>query len=231
MCGSSRLFLIPGSQHLLSTNVFCAHVWPFGYLHFSPPVRMAWCLLLLGHGGNQPLWPCKGFSTAEHLPLLPAPWGTHLLALGSQQPSDFQRMPALDSWLGFLTGHGGRSKLASSRRMAQQPLWPWGPCKPRHTELRLVCSRVWDTADTQPVNPALPSRAESWIKSQPLFSFLRSACARYGTSQGWFHQDGFFQNSCILWMLPDFYLEGMKLQFRGKIPKVSDAVKTSNFTV
>lgn len=113
MCGSSRLFLIPGSQHLLSTNVFCAHMWPFGYLHFSPPVRMASCLLmsmaqLLGHGGNQPLWPCKCFSIAEHFPLLPVPWCTWLLALGSHQPSDFQRTPALGSWLGFLVGHEGR---------------------------------------------------------------------------------------------------------------------------
>lgn len=130
MCGSSRLFLIPGSQHLLSTNVFCAQMWPFGYLHLSPPVRMASCLLtsvaqLLGHRGNQPLWPCKCFSIADPLPLLPVPWCTWLMALGSHQPPDFQRTPALDSWLGFLMGHDGRSELASSKRdtLAPQPLW------------------------------------------------------------------------------------------------------------
>lgn len=53
------------------------------------------------------------------------------MALGSHQPPDFQRTPALGSWLGFLVGHEGRSELASSRRaaLAQEPLWPRGPCR------------------------------------------------------------------------------------------------------
>lgn len=44
---------------------------PFGYLHLSPPAKMAACLLmnvvqLLGHGRNQCLWPCKCHFVAEH---------------------------------------------------------------------------------------------------------------------------------------------------------------------
>lgn len=154
MCGSSRLFLIPGLQHLLSTNVFCAHVWPFGYLHLSAPVRMALCLLmsvsqLLGHRGNQPLWPWKCFSTAEHLPLLPVSWCTWLPALGSHQPSDFQRMPALDSWLGFLEGHDGRSELAPSKRDGTAAPLAMGSLQtPGTVSSGSFAAGGWDIADT-----------------------------------------------------------------------------------
>lgn len=149
---------------------------------------MASCLLmsvaqLLGHRGNQPLWPCKCFSTAEHLPLLPVPWCTWLLALGSHQPSDFQRMPALDSWLGFLVGQDGRSELAPSKRDGTTaPLATGSLQTPGTVSSGSFAAGGWGTADTQPINPALFSRAESWIKSQSLFSFLRSTYARYGTS-------------------------------------------------
>lgn len=62
--------LIPGSELLLSTNIFYTHLRPFGYLHFSPPVQMAWCLLmklvqLIRHGRNLPLQLCKGHCIAE----------------------------------------------------------------------------------------------------------------------------------------------------------------------
>lgn len=179
MCGSSRLFLIPGSQHLLSTNVFCAHMWPFGYLLLSPPVRMAWCLLmsvaqLLGHGGDQPLWPWNA-APLQSTSLFSQLWGasSHLISRGH-----------LDSRLGFLMGQGGRSGLASSKRsaLAQQLPWPRVPAAPRHSELGLICSRGLGHSWHQPVNPALSSRAEPWIKSQPLFSFLRRTHARCGTS-------------------------------------------------
>lgn len=62
--------LSPGSELLLSTNIFYTHLRPFGYLHFSPPVQMAWCLLmklvqLIRHGRNLPLQLCKGHCIAE----------------------------------------------------------------------------------------------------------------------------------------------------------------------
>lgn len=62
--------LIPGSELLLSTNIFYTHLRPFGYLHFSPPVQMAWCLLmklvqLIRHERNLPLQLCKGHCIAE----------------------------------------------------------------------------------------------------------------------------------------------------------------------
>lgn len=68
-CGSTGLSYTH-SEHLLSTNVIYTHMWPLGYLHLSPPVQMAFCLLmnlvqLLGHGRKQSLWPSKCHFIAE----------------------------------------------------------------------------------------------------------------------------------------------------------------------
>lgn len=108
---------------------------------------MASCLLmtgvqLLGQGGNLTLWPCKYHFIAEHLPLLPATWGTWLLALGSNQPPDFQTMPALDSWLGCLRECRDRSELSPSEgdALAQQGLCKHQPQQePVVTKLRPNC--------------------------------------------------------------------------------------------
>lgn len=145
-CEISGLFLIPGPEHLLLTNVFYTHMWPFGYLHLSPPVKMASCLLmtgvqLLGQGGNLTL-PCKYHFIAEHLPLLPATRGTWILDLGSNQPPDFQMMPALDSWLGCLRECRDRSELSLSEgdALAQQGLCKHQPQQePVVTKLRPNC--------------------------------------------------------------------------------------------
>lgn len=140
MCGSSGLFLIPGLEHLLSTNVFYAHMRPFGYLHLSPPVKMALCLLMNvvqqpGHGEDQPLRPCKCHFLSERLPLLPATRYTWLQALGSNQPPDFQMTPVPDSWLGCLKGCSDRYELAPSEgdALAWEPPGPQGlgKCQPQ----------------------------------------------------------------------------------------------------